>query len=115
MERMSLAQFRSMNQNKAKYGNTKFMGFDSIKEWVRYNELLLLEKYGLIENLRRQVKYTLQDKMPGIREISYVADFVYLESGKVVVEDVKGYRTQVYLLKKKMFMARYPEINFREV
>ena len=43
-----------------------------------------------------------------------MADFRYEENGKLVVEDVKGVRTREYILKRKMFKYRYPEIEFRE-
>ena len=104
--------------------------FDSRKEMRRYQELCLLEKAGQISNLRRQVKYVL---IPSQREVimkngkpkmgkvvergcSYIADFVYTENGKEVVEDVKGknYRTEKYLLKRKM-MLYFHGIRIREV
>ena len=38
----------------------------------------------------------------------YIADFTYVEPGRgVVTEDVKGVRTQVYLLKRKLFEAQF--------
>jgi hypothetical protein len=44
----------------------------------------------------------LLPKQDGERAVYYVADFVYTENGKLVVEDCKGCRTEVYKLKKKM-------------
>lgn len=35
------------------------------------------------------------------------ADFVYLEHGKEIVEDTKGMRTQVYVMKRKLMKALY--------
>ena len=74
-------------------------------------ELEQLQKLGLIKNLERQKKYVLQPsfKFAGktIREIAYIADFVYEENGKQVVEDVKSPITRknpIYKLKKKMMM-----------
>jgi hypothetical protein len=43
-------------------------------------------------------------KQEGEREVCYIADFVYQEDGKLVVEDVKGHRTEVYKLKKKLML-----------
>ena len=42
--------------------------------------------------------------MPGKwpRPVTYIADFVYYEGKKEIVEDVKGYRTDVYKLKKRL-------------
>lgn len=85
--------------------------FDSRKEADRYLVLKSMEEEGSIEDLRRQVRYEL---IPAFdvdgrhyRPVFYVADFVYLEDGKEVVEDVKGMRTDVYRLKSKLFARRY--------
>lgn len=85
--------------------------FDSRKEADRYLALKGMEKDGAIENLRRQVRYEL---IPAFdvdgrhyRPVYYVADFVYEEDGKEVVEDVKGMMTDVYKLKSKLFARRY--------
>jgi len=95
--------------------------FDSKKEAARYSELRLCEKYGQISNLELQPKYVLVSKFTTrsgekIRELSYVADFRYIDelSGEYVVEDVKGMKTDVYKIKKKLLLWRYPDINFKE-
>ena len=33
--------------------------------------------------------------------MKYIADFQYVENGETVVEDVKGFRTEVYKMKKE--------------
>lgn len=85
--------------------------FDSRKEAHRYLVLKGMEEDGLIENLRRQVRYELVPAFDvdgrHYRPVYYVADFVYVEDGKEVVEDVKGMRTDVYKLKSKLFARRY--------
>lgn len=85
--------------------------FDSKKEANYYTYLKLLEKAGKIKNLELQKKFILQDKFTlngkTHRAITYVADFVYEENGQVHVIDTKGYRTQVYKIKKKLFMKKY--------
>lgn len=104
-----------IKSNRSKYRNikTKYDGkiFDSIKEKYRYIELKELERKGKISNLRTQVKYELQPKYEiggeKIRAIHYIADFVYELKGDEIVEDTKGYRTQIYKLKKKMFEYKY--------
>ena len=96
--------------------------FDSKKEANRYQELLLLEKAGVIKNLSRQVKFVLipsqRDENGKVveRECSYKADFTYEEEGgiKTVVEDVKGYRTKEYIIKRKLLLYQYG-IRIREV
>ena len=70
--------------------------YDSAKEAKRAAELELLQRAGKIKNLRRQVKFTLQEGFlyegRKIRAIEYIADFVY-EADGLIIEDVKGYRT----------------------
>lgn len=80
----------------------------------------LLERAGAITDLQRQVEYVL---IPAQREpdtigarggikrgktieqkCSYVADFVYTENGKTVVEDTKGFRTKDYVIKRKLML-----------
>lgn len=118
----------------SKYNNRKVrrdgLTFDSKKEHKRYNELLLLEQAGEIRNLRRQVKFVLipTQREPskigtrgGVkkgklleRECAYIADFVYTENGKMVVEDTKGIRTKDYIIKRKLMLRVYG-IRIREV
>lgn len=91
----------------------------SKKEANRCNELTLLQKAGKIENLRQQPKFELQPafRLNGkkIRNISYVADFSYWDHGedKKVIEDTKGYGTNVYKLKKKMFLYKKRNDNIK--
>lgn len=103
-----------VDKPRAKYGNTKteFNGvkYDSKKEAKRAEQLELQQRLGLISDLERQVKFVLQPSFEfaghKIREIAYVADFVYIENGNKVVEDVKSpaSKTPLYKLKKKMMM-----------
>lgn len=87
--------------------------FDSRRESCRYLVLKGMEEDGTIEGLRRQVRYELVPAFDvdgrHYRPVFYVADFVYVdkETGKTVVEDVKGMRTDVYRLKSKLFARRY--------
>ena len=96
-----------------KYGNRKVNlngeKFDSAKEARRYGELVLLERAGQISHLERQVKYELipSQRVDGKvveRACTYVADFVYMENGKKVVEDTKGFRTKDYIVKRKLML-----------
>lgn len=102
--------------------------FDSRKEYLRYKELLLLERAGAIQKLQRQVKYLLipsqfgmvDDPMTGRRkrvclerECNYIADFTYHENGELVVEDVKGFKTPEYKIKRKLMLHNYG-IQIRE-
>ena len=127
---------------RSKYGarKTVFDGivFDSKKEANRYRELKLLERAGEICCLRLQVPFELipaQYEETGEvytkgankgkpkrgkcieKAVTYIADFVYYNSDATVrtVEDVKGMRTPVYIIKRKLFRWRYPDYEFREV
>lgn len=93
--------------------------FDSKKEAQRWSELKLWEKVGGIKNLQRQVKYTLikgQRWTDGKkhRDTIYIADFVYTMDGKVIVEDVKGFRTDAYRIKRELMKELY-DIEVKEV
>lgn len=96
--------------------------FDSKKEAERYKELKALELVGKIDRLELQPRFLLQDGFryegKAIRKIEYVADFLYrdLSTYELVVEDVKGVKTDVYKLKKKLFLKRYgDEYRLEEV
>lgn len=111
-------------EKKSKYSSAKTdvdgVRFDSKKEAEFYAELKLREKAGEISHLRLQPRYLLQEafKHEGkqYREMEYVADFEYIENGETVVVDVKGFRTAVYMLKRKLFLYRYgSSIKFQEV
>ena len=118
--RLSESQYRmflgkSIDYKQSKYKAVKTtvddIKFDSKKEAKRYVQLKQMEKLGVIKNLQRQVKYELQPsfKLNGktIRSITYIADFVYIQDGVEIIEDVKGMRTKEYLLKKKLFEYKY--------
>ena len=96
--------------------------FDSQREARRYEELKALEAAGKIAQLELQPRFELQAAFryrgEAIRKVEYVADFKYLdfERGGLVVEDVKGMKTDVYRLKKKLFLAKYGDgVIFEEV
>ena len=95
--------------------------YDSKKEGKRAIELEYLQRAGKIKNLERQKRFILQEGFVNnhgqkIRPISYLADYYYEENGQKIVEDVKSpaTRTQVYMLKKKIFQFKYPDIKFIE-
>lgn len=121
-----------MAKRRSKYGSRKVtidgITFDSIREGKRYKELKLLERAGIITGLQRQVKYVLipaqresssetytKGKNKGCpkpgklieRESSYIADFVYVQDGTIIVEDAKGVRTEAYILKRKLMLKEH--------
>lgn len=124
---------------RSKYHNRKVtvdgITFDSTHEAHRWKELRLLERAGAISGLRRQVPYLLIAEQrefcneiyksgknkgcfkPGKlleRSCSYIADFVYLKDGVIIVEDAKGVRTDEYIIKRKLMLERWG-IRIQEV
>ena len=116
-----------------KYNNKKIIvdgiTFDSKKEAKRYKDLKMLERAGIIHDLQRQVKYVLipaQYERTSLvcvkgnnkgkpkkgrlieRECAYYADFVYMQDGNTIVEDVKGYREgqayNLFVIKRKLML-----------
>lgn len=126
METMTSIDFQAWlkNQKKkpSKYRNIiTYVGnirFDSKAEARRYEQLLLLQRAGKISELKLQPSFELQAKFKDIngntqRAITYLADFQYNENGRLVIEDVKGKETKEFLIKKKMFLQKYPNVDFR--
>ncbi len=107
----------------SKYWNKKVtvdgVRFDSKREATRYQQLKLMQQAGEISRLTLQPRYTVFDAFTdrngqNHRRIDYIADFEYLEDdGQTVVEDVKGKETEVFRIKRKLFLYRYPELDFR--
>lgn len=106
--------------------NKKYKGFDSKLEEARYNELKALEKHGIIKNLIKQPTFILTEskkilknnEVKTIRGIKYTADFVYERDRDTIVEDVKGFKTDAYKIKSKIFIANMDKFKideFREV
>lgn len=118
---------------RTKMGNTKLAVngemFDSKREYRRWCELKILERAGKISDLQRQVVYELiprqteayprygkngQRLKDGERvlelPVRYIADFQYVQDGKTIVEDAKGYRntnSAVYakfVIKRKLML-----------
>lgn len=102
-----------------KYKAIKTDGYDSKKESRRAAELKLLEKARVITHLVEQPEFELQPTFKDNqgkteRAIKYRGDFGYFENGQHIIEDCKGFRTEKYLIKKKLFKFKFPGIIFRE-
>ena len=87
---------------RSKYGAERTNGYASKHEAMVAADLHFLEKAGKIQDLREQVPFVLIQGRNGVRSITYIADFTYCDNGRPIVADAKGYRTEVYKLKKKM-------------
>jgi len=96
--------------------------FDSKREANRYSELKIMEKAGIINSLKLQPEFKCV--VNGKKVCTYKADFEYLmvddigpqgQIGYYIVEDVKGFKTPVYRLKKKLVEACYPGTVIKEI
>ena len=130
-----------INRRNNKLGNRSItidgIKFDSRREGNRYCELKLLQRAGKISNLELQKRYELipahyetvetgeyykvgskkgQPKTKRVCKelaVDYVADFVYEENGKTIVEDSKGFRDpssatyKVFVIKRKLMLWKY--------
>ena len=106
-----------------KYGNRKTTAFgimfDSKHEAERYLVLRSMQHNGEITGLALQQRYELipaqyRNGKCVERACYYIADFVYVKNGKLVVEDAKGMKTDVYKIKKKLMLERW-NIRIKEV
>jgi len=101
------------------YPTYRGMIFGSFKELDRFKELEKRMKQGLISDLYRNVKFEICPERYGNKQAHYyIADFIYNEGGKRIAEDARDAeerRTELYKLKKALFLANYPEFIFREV
>lgn len=93
-------KYRNKRVNDPNYGK-----FDSQREHARWYKLKDLEKGGTIHSLERQPSFAI--KLNNILICKYVADFIYFENGKRIVEDSKGFETREFKLKKKLMKALY--------
>ena len=112
-------------QKKAKYGNKKVVvdgvKYDSKKEAMRSQELMILQKKGIIQYLEMQKPFVICPKIEGVkgsRDKKYVCDFFYYDTQieKFVVEDVKGNYTanlSLFKLKWQLMQHLYPLYEYR--
>lgn len=103
-------------RNRPSYIDSHF--FASQKEAERYKSLKLAQQQGIIRELELQPKFELQPAFERdnqeYRSIIYQADFKYwdMSKGEWIVEDVKGFVNQVFKLKLRLFLYKYPRFTF---
>jgi hypothetical protein len=85
--------------------------FHSKKEAARYRDLKLMQYAGEITDLQLQVPFVVEINSENI--FTWYADFVYNDDGEPVIEDCKGFKTDIYRLKKKAVEA-YFDIEITE-
>ena len=105
----------------SKYKNIKTVTSDGVhadskREAARWEELLLLQQAGLIRDLLPHPSFPVY--VNGSRVGRFTGDALYVEHGRLVVEDTKSTVTAghtAYRSRVKVFAACYPHIQFREV
>lgn len=114
---MQTTPMRTSLTRRSKYNNrrTFYSGrwYDSAKEAGRAGELDLLLRAGKIKG------WVPQRRLPVLigkfKVCDYIADFqVTYPDGRIEYEDVKGVKTDVYKLKKKLVYALYG-IQIKEI
>lgn len=102
------------NSKKIEYNGIKF---DSKMEKDYYIYLLKLKEKGEVVNIELQPSFLLLDKFKykdkTIRKITYKADFKVTYKDHVEVVDIKGMMTDVFKIKRKMFLSKYNDIDFK--
>jgi Protein of unknown function (DUF1064) len=77
------------------------------------------DPYARVLSWDEQVKFCLLPSAPGQRAINYKADFLVnfgpFENPRKIIIEVKGYETQVWRMKEKMFRSLYPKLDLRVV
>jgi len=96
----------------SKYRNRKIIvdniTFASYVECGRYRYLKLIERLGEIKNLTLQPKFDFT--LPNVKKklFTYIADFAYTDKkNNQIIEDLKGFKTPIYRLKKKLIEAQH--------
>lgn len=117
-ERMTVAQLRAAKKGGKRVRGSVRCEVDGIKfssklEMRHYLRLKMMERAGLISDLRIQVPFDLMGSCgpiltPTGRGMLYVADFVYTdrETGGKVVADAKGHQTEVSVIKLAILAAQ---------
>ena len=85
--------------------------FDSKYEYEEWCRLKLLERGKIVSGLRRQVPFELipsiNTRQGVLRKILYIADLVYQEGIRWYAVDTKGFETDTYIIKKRLFILKY--------
>lgn len=77
--------------------------FSSKLEATFYDDLVLMQKAGVVYFFLRQVPFHL----PG--NIKYICDFqIFWADGHISFVDVKGFETKEFIMKKKVVESLYP-------
>jgi hypothetical protein len=104
----------SQREPRQKYGNKKVvvagLSFDSKREAKRWFELTMLCRAGEISDLQRQVVIFLEGRDGALltktgRPMRCTIDFSYIENGKLILDDAKGYASRDWPVRKAVLEA----------
>ena len=109
---------RGYSKYRAKKTEYQGIVFDSQKEADAYVELMLMKKAGIVTEVELQPVFTLQPAFTkggqNYRAIKYQADFkVTYKAGYTEIIDVKGYETDVFKIKRKLFEYKYSDLTLK--
>jgi hypothetical protein len=105
-------------EKKAKYNNNRpivdGIYFDSTLEAGKYSELKLSLKMGVIAGFCRQTEFILQEGFGSTKPIAYLADFVVFNlDGTAEIIDTKGFFTEIFKIRYKLFKAKFPKLELK--
>jgi len=86
----------------SKYHSKRTNGYASKLEANTAAGLSALARAGKIQDFKEQVTFVLVQGKDKVRAITYIADFTYWDENGYHVCDAKGYRTEVYRIKRKL-------------
>jgi hypothetical protein len=86
----------------SKYHSSRTNGYASKKEADYAAKFQALARSGAIRDYREQQQFLIAAGRGQVKPISYVADFVYTDERGRHIVDIKGFKTPVYRLKKKL-------------
>ncbi len=90
--------------------------FRSTLEADAYQLLKAWERAGVISDLELQPRFLLQARFlrhgVSIRGMHYTADFRFVRDFRTVVVETKGYRTEAFNLRRKLFLRKFPELIY---
>lgn len=121
---LALARQLDGGDRAPKYGNRKVEydghAFDSTAEMRYYQILKARQAAGEISGLELQPRFEI---IPTFRDMTgrrhapryYTADFQHVEAGRIVVTEVKGFKTEAYMLRRTLFLHQYTHFQFIEV
>lgn len=90
--------------------------FDSQFEANYYADLKLQLRAGVIRGFCRQARFILTAGGNGLEPMEYIADFIIFNlDGTAEIIDTKGFETDLFVAKKKVFKEKYPKLEIKVV